>query len=262
VAVQRHAGARLEQLAVERAQDAHVVVGARGAAHDAGGGVHHLQELADDERHRLDALHFFLRTQQLALQVFLLVLDVLLLNVQELDVTLQQLEAREQVRVRRGAAGRVRGRRRRGDFRAQRRRASQRGGAVHRHGVAAGGAAHAHGGWGGEEGARRARRQGQQRREGLTHGVREGSGEERGRALAVRVVRPKWRRGRGALHGRGAAHSAAHGREARAAAHAALHRRTQASARPLGLRLARARQRTLPLSRHPQASQGRRFGFS
>jgi len=83
VAVQRHAGAWLEQLAVDGGQDAHVVVAARRAAHDADVGVHHLQELADDERDRLDALHLLLRTQQLALQVLLLVLDVLLLHVQE-----------------------------------------------------------------------------------------------------------------------------------------------------------------------------------
>ena len=37
---------------VEGGQDAHVVIGAGGAAHDACGGVHHLQELADHERHR------------------------------------------------------------------------------------------------------------------------------------------------------------------------------------------------------------------
>ena len=99
VPVQRHTCAWLEQLAVQRAQDAHVVVAAGGAAHDPGVGVHHLQELADDQRHRLNTLYLLLRAQQLALQVLLLVLDVLLLDVQELDVALQQLQAREQVRL-------------------------------------------------------------------------------------------------------------------------------------------------------------------
>ena len=79
VAVQRDRRARLEQLAVERAQDAHVVVGARRGADDAGVGVHHLEELADHERHRLYPLDLLLRPQQLALEVLLLLLDVLLL---------------------------------------------------------------------------------------------------------------------------------------------------------------------------------------
>jgi hypothetical protein len=80
VPVQRHRRRRLQQLPVERAEDADVVVGAGGGAHDARVRVYHLQELADDQRHRLDALDLLLGAQQLTLQVLLLLLDVLLLR--------------------------------------------------------------------------------------------------------------------------------------------------------------------------------------
>ena len=49
VPVQGDRRARLEHLPVQGGQDAHVIVGAGGGADDAGAGVHHLQELADDE---------------------------------------------------------------------------------------------------------------------------------------------------------------------------------------------------------------------
>ena len=53
-----------------------------------------LKELADDERHRLNALDFLLRVKVLLLQVPLLVLDVLLLHRQELKLLLQLLVPR------------------------------------------------------------------------------------------------------------------------------------------------------------------------
>jgi hypothetical protein len=53
VAVERDRGGGAEELAVERREDAHVVVGARRRADDAGRVVDHLEELADHERDRL-----------------------------------------------------------------------------------------------------------------------------------------------------------------------------------------------------------------
>lgn len=99
VAVQRDGRVGLEALAIESAEDAHVVVGAGRGADDAVVGVHHLEELADHERHRLDALDLLLGTDELPLQVLHLVLDVALLDVQELQVALQRLELAVQVRL-------------------------------------------------------------------------------------------------------------------------------------------------------------------
>lgn len=50
------------------------------------------QELSDDQRNRLDALHFLLRVQIFLLQVALLILDVLLLHFQKLQLLLQFLK--------------------------------------------------------------------------------------------------------------------------------------------------------------------------
>lgn len=81
----------LEQLPVQGGEDADVVVGAGGGADDAGVLVDGLEELADDEGHRLDPLDLLLGVQVLLLQVALLVLDVLLLDRQELKLLLQFL---------------------------------------------------------------------------------------------------------------------------------------------------------------------------
>lgn len=80
VPVQCHAGTGLEQLSIERGQDPDIVVGACCGADNARVGVHHLQELTDDQRHGLNALDFLLGAQQLALQAALLLLDVVLLQ--------------------------------------------------------------------------------------------------------------------------------------------------------------------------------------
>ena len=53
--------------------------------------VDDLEELADDKRDRLDALHLLLGAHVLALQVVDLVLDVLLLNLEELKLPLPLL---------------------------------------------------------------------------------------------------------------------------------------------------------------------------
>ena len=53
--------------------------------------VDDLEELADDKRDRLDALHLLLGAHVLALQVVDLVLDVFLLDLQKLEDLLQRL---------------------------------------------------------------------------------------------------------------------------------------------------------------------------
>jgi hypothetical protein len=47
-----------------------------------------LEELAYDQRDRLDPLHLLLRADKLALEVLLLVLDVFLLELEELEMPL------------------------------------------------------------------------------------------------------------------------------------------------------------------------------
>ena len=88
-----------KQLTVDGAEDPNVVVATGGGADDAVVVVDHLHELTDDERHGLDPLHLLLRTQQLALEVLLLVLHVLILDLNELHEALQRLEAAVEVVV-------------------------------------------------------------------------------------------------------------------------------------------------------------------
>jgi hypothetical protein len=97
VPVERDGGRGLEELAVERAEDADDVVRARRRADDARVLVDRLEELADDERDGLDALDLLRRAHELALQVRLLVLDVRLLDLEQLQVPAQLLVARVQV---------------------------------------------------------------------------------------------------------------------------------------------------------------------
>lgn len=56
-----------------------------------------LEELPDDEGHRLDTLDLLLGPQELPLEVLLLILDVLLLQLEELEVPLEFLVLDEQV---------------------------------------------------------------------------------------------------------------------------------------------------------------------
>jgi hypothetical protein len=94
VPVQRHGRAGLQQLAVQRRQDAYDIVAARRALYDARVLVYRFHKLPDDERHRLDALDLLLRADKLAFERPLLVLDVLLLQVDVLELPLQLLERR------------------------------------------------------------------------------------------------------------------------------------------------------------------------
>lgn len=80
MAMQGHGRRRFQQLAIQRAEDPDVVVGAGGGSDDTAVGVHHFEELSDHEWNGLDPLDFFLRTKQLSLEVLLLVLDVFLLQ--------------------------------------------------------------------------------------------------------------------------------------------------------------------------------------
>mmetsp|Transcript_20563 Transcript_20563/g.48703 ORF Transcript_20563/g.48703 Transcript_20563/m.48703 type:complete len:342 (+) Transcript_20563:380-1405(+) len=91
VPVERHGRAALQQLAVDGRQHPHVVVGAGSGADDAVVVVDDLEELADDKRDRLDALHLLLCAHVLTLQVVDLVFDVLLLDLEKLEDLLQRL---------------------------------------------------------------------------------------------------------------------------------------------------------------------------
>ena len=127
VAVERDGRRGLELLAVDGAEDPHVVGAAAGGPHDAVVGVDHLHELADLERRRAAALDLLLHVQLLAPEVPELVLDAVLLDLDELQGALERLEAAVQVVVVAlggGGGGRVgrrgrhlegRGRRGRGD---------------------------------------------------------------------------------------------------------------------------------------------------
>ena len=97
VAVERDGSGGLEKLAVDGAEDSDVVVGSCGGSNDAVVLVNHLHELANDERHRLDPLHLLLRSEQLALEILLLILHVLLLDVDELQLALEGFQAAVEV---------------------------------------------------------------------------------------------------------------------------------------------------------------------
>lgn len=88
---------RLQELAVDSAQDPNVVVRSGGGSDNSIVLIHHLHELPDHERDGLDPLHLLLRAKQLSLQVLLLVLDVLFLNVDELELALESLLATVEV---------------------------------------------------------------------------------------------------------------------------------------------------------------------
>mmetsp|Transcript_34533 Transcript_34533/g.61616 ORF Transcript_34533/g.61616 Transcript_34533/m.61616 type:complete len:226 (-) Transcript_34533:67-744(-) len=97
MAMQCHRCRWLQQLPVECAQDANIVIGACGGGHDAVVGIHHFQKLSNHKRHALNALNLLLSAQQLPLQVPLLLFDVLLLDLEELQLPLQSLEPCVQV---------------------------------------------------------------------------------------------------------------------------------------------------------------------
>ena len=85
--MERDGSRRLEQFAVDSAEDSDVVVGSCGGSNDAVVLVDHLHELAYDERHRLDPLHLLHRAEELAPEILQFVLHILLLDVDELELT-------------------------------------------------------------------------------------------------------------------------------------------------------------------------------
>ena len=97
VFVQRDRRRRLQQLAVQRAQDADVVIRSGGGAHDARVLVDGLEELSDDEGDALDALDFLLGVEKLLFEVSLLVFDVFLLNLEEFELLLEPFVARVKI---------------------------------------------------------------------------------------------------------------------------------------------------------------------
>lgn len=82
----------LEQFPIDRRENANVVVGSGGGANNASVLIDSLEELTDDERHRLDAFHFLLRVQIFFLEIALLVFDVFFLDFEELELTLEFLQ--------------------------------------------------------------------------------------------------------------------------------------------------------------------------
>lgn len=97
VTVERDGGRRFEKLSIDCAENSDIVIGSGGGSDDAVVLIDHLHELANNERHRLDPLHFFLRAKKLALEILLLVLDVLFLDVDEFELALERFEAAVEV---------------------------------------------------------------------------------------------------------------------------------------------------------------------
>lgn len=64
-----------------------------GRAHNGCVLIHSFQKLANDQWDALDSLYFLLGVEEFFLQILLLVFDVLLLDLQELQLLLQLLEA-------------------------------------------------------------------------------------------------------------------------------------------------------------------------
>lgn len=84
MAVEGDGSRGLEELTVDCAEDPNIIVRAGSGSDDGVVLVHHLHELADHERHRLNSLHLLLSAEELALQVLELVLHILLLDLDEL----------------------------------------------------------------------------------------------------------------------------------------------------------------------------------
>lgn len=97
VAVQGDGGGGLEMLSINSTENPDVVIGSRGGPDDAVVLIHHLHELTDHQRHRLDPLHLLLGAEELPLQILLLVFHVLLLDVDELQLALQGFQAAVEV---------------------------------------------------------------------------------------------------------------------------------------------------------------------
>ena len=97
MAMQRDGATRLEEFAVDGAQDSDDIVAPRRAPHDARMLINRLEELADHERDRLNPLDLLLRADELPLEVLLLVLDVLFLQGEEVEVLFELLDRKSVV---------------------------------------------------------------------------------------------------------------------------------------------------------------------
>lgn len=90
--MQRDRGRGLKKLPINCTQNPDIVIRSRGRADDAVVGIDHLHELADDEGDRLDPFHLFLGSEELALEILLLIFDVLFLDLDELELALERFE--------------------------------------------------------------------------------------------------------------------------------------------------------------------------
>ena len=129
IPMKSYTAARLEQFLVQSRQNPNNIIASCSAAHNARIFIYRLQELADDKRHALNALDLytchiiayvikivqwrfiskssslmesqraclFFRSNQLALQVLLFILDIFFLEKQKLEMALQFLEAHVQI---------------------------------------------------------------------------------------------------------------------------------------------------------------------
>lgn len=84
---------RLKQLTVNGAKNPNIVIRSSGRANDAIVLIDHLHELADDEWNRLDPLDLLLGAKELTLEVLMLILNILFLDVDELELSLEGLQA-------------------------------------------------------------------------------------------------------------------------------------------------------------------------
>jgi hypothetical protein len=106
VTVQRNGRTRLEEFAVDGAQNPNDVVTPRRRPNDSSVVIDRFEELSNHERYRLDALDFFLGSEKLSLEVAGLVFDVVLLEGEEFEVGFELGEFEEEVFVG-GREGRV-----------------------------------------------------------------------------------------------------------------------------------------------------------
>lgn len=97
--MQRDRSGGLQELPVDGTKNPNIVIRAGGGTDDAVVLIDHLHELADNERNRLDPLDLLLSAEELALQILLLIFHVFLLNVDELQLSLQRLQAAVEVVV-------------------------------------------------------------------------------------------------------------------------------------------------------------------
>lgn len=78
MAMKSHGGRWFQKFTIQSGKDSDNIIGASGTSNNGSSFINGFEELANDQRNRLDPLNFFLCSQKLSPQVLGLVTDILL----------------------------------------------------------------------------------------------------------------------------------------------------------------------------------------